>query len=340
MKTKLIKYLTLTSLLLTAPSTWAETTNCTPITTLPTVITTQGIYCLTGNLVTSMASGNAIEIQTNNVVIDLNGWKLGGLAAGTGTFTTGIYANQRKTITIRNGTIRGFYRGIWLDDTSPYTTSQGHLIEDIRADKNTYMGIMIIGRGNIVRRNQVVDTGGSTAYSNMPAVGIVLNGPGGRILDNDISQTAGTGTGSGFGLNIGAADGVVTENNSIDGVSSDASSAYGVHVSSSNGFVAEDNRIIGIGSAATSYGLFFDSVNDAVVEDNRIIDLSSSASTSYGLYLETSANVLAVGNRITSAGFGIEYSALWGGSSGKYMDNLTSNVTTPFTGGIDAGGNN
>ena len=47
--------------------------------------------------------------------------------------------------------------------------------------------------------------------------------------------------------------------------------------------------------------------------------------------------LLAAGNRITSADNGISYS---GFSSGKYMDNLTSSVSTPFSGGTAVGTNN
>ena len=188
--------LTLAAVLLAASPARAETTQCTAIPWLPYTITTQGIYCFTKHLATNMSSGNAITINTNNVTIDLNGWKLGGLAAGTGTSAIGIYAWKRKNITIRNGTIRGFYRGIWLDGSSPYTTSQGHLVEDIRAEQNTYVGIDVRGRGSIVRRNQVVDTGGSTTYATASAYGIVLTGPGVRALDNDIIGTAATAGGS------------------------------------------------------------------------------------------------------------------------------------------------
>jgi len=38
-----------------------------------------------------MTSGNAITIATNNVVLDLNSFKLGGLSAGLGTNANGIY---------------------------------------------------------------------------------------------------------------------------------------------------------------------------------------------------------------------------------------------------------
>jgi hypothetical protein len=78
----------------TAPAR-AETVNCTAITSLPFVITVPGVYCFTGHLETAMTSGTAIDIQTNNVVLDLNGFKLGGLAAGLGTTARGIFANNR-----------------------------------------------------------------------------------------------------------------------------------------------------------------------------------------------------------------------------------------------------
>src|SRR5450756_2016927 len=92
------------ALAFTAPA-QAETVNCTAITALPAVITVQGIYCFTGDLTTAMTIGSAIDIQTNNVVLDLNGFKLGGLAAGPGTLASGIFANNRQNITIRNGTV-------------------------------------------------------------------------------------------------------------------------------------------------------------------------------------------------------------------------------------------
>ena len=117
----------------------AETTNCTPITALPYTITAQGVYCLTHNLGTASTTGDAIRINASNVTIDLNGYRLSNLAAGAGTNAKGIYAYQRKNITIRNGSIRGFLYGIHLSDTSPYTASSGHLVEDIRADGNTFV---------------------------------------------------------------------------------------------------------------------------------------------------------------------------------------------------------
>jgi hypothetical protein len=44
---------------------------------------------------------------------------------------------------------------------------------------------------------------------------------------------------------------------------------------------------------------------------------------------------LVVNNRITGADRGIDFLG-----TGKYRDNLTADVTTPFFGGTDAGNNN
>jgi len=277
--TKLIKYLNLIILLLVASAAYAETTNCTAITTVPYKITAPGVYCLTGHLSLGRTSGRAILIGADDVVLDLNGWTLSGLSAGPSTATTGIKAYQRKNITIRNGTIRGFYYGIFLQDLSPYTTSQGHLVEDIHAEKNTFIGILIHGRDNTVRRNQVLDTGGSVIRSD--AYGIALAGSGGRALNNDITGTVATTDELACGLFIYLADG-------------------------------------------------------AVVEGNRIADVKRDIGSAFGIYIITSSYVLARANSISSAEIGIFYDT----SSGKYMDNLTSNVTFPFIGGTPIGFNN
>ena len=235
------------ALTLSTVSTRAETTNCVPITVVPVTITIQGIYCFTQHLNTSIPTGAAIEIQTNNVILDLNGWKLGGLAAGLGTQAFGIFADNRANITIKNGTVRGFYQGIRLADSSG--ASLGHVVENIRADQNTHVGIEVDGRGNLIRNNQVVATGGSTLTPQ--ALGILTSGTGTRVLNNDV----------------------------IDTYSGDAPQAMGIYL--------------------------------------------------------TTSNALVVNNRITNGSVGIFF-----GGSGKYRDNLTTGVTTPFSGGGANAGNN
>jgi parallel beta-helix repeat protein len=239
----------------------AETTNCTAITSVPYTISVPGIYCLTGNLETDMTSGNAITINVNNVVIDLNGRKLGGGAAGAGTEANGIYAYLRKNITVKNGTIRGFYYGVLLDDTSPYTTSQGHIIEDIRADMNTAYGIYVSGRGNIIRNNQVVDTGGST-NSNW-AYGISVTGPGSRVLNNDVYETKEQSTGDAYGIYM-YGDGGVVLNNRIGNQAFGTETSYGIYIEYSYNVIVKSNTISrmewGIAFFSPSTGLYGDNL--------------------------------------------------------------------------------
>ena len=170
----------------------AETINCTPITAAPFIITAPGIYCLTQDIATNLAAGAAITIDANNVVLDLNGHRLGNLAAGAGTEARGVEAVGRKNLAIKNGTVRGFFSGIHINDSFPFTTSQGHVIEDIRADLNTGLGIVVAGRGNLIRNNQVVATGGST-LSGVNVQGIAVAGSENRVQNNDVIDTFATG---------------------------------------------------------------------------------------------------------------------------------------------------
>ena len=234
----------------TAPA-HAETVGCTPIPSLPAVITVPGVYCFTGDLITAQVSGNAIEIQANQVIIDLNGHRLGGGLAGLGTQATGIYASGRMNITIKNGTVRGFFYGIWLDDVSPYTTSQGHVIEDIRADLNTVYGIRISGNGNIIRNNQVVATGGSPVNA-ADAIGIEVNGPGARVLNNDVTEVAAQTGGTALGISLRNASNSVLAGNRIGSLTAPSGATYGIYLYSSSDSIVRDNSLSGM-----QYGIIF-----------------------------------------------------------------------------------
>jgi len=135
--------------------------NCTGfVTSLPAVISTQGTWCFKQDLATSITNGNAITIAANNVTLDCNDFKLGGLAAGVGTHAYGIYGGGygagRSNITIRHCNVRGFYIGVYFEGTN----GGGHTIEDNRFESNTYFGLQVEGDGSVVRRNRIFDTDG------------------------------------------------------------------------------------------------------------------------------------------------------------------------------------
>src|SRR5690606_9038683 len=126
-----------------APARAETSTTCTGfIDSVPAVIGTQGIWCLRRDVSTAQATGNAIEIAANNVTIDCNDFKIGGLAAGDASRANGIYAHNRKNAVIRNCNIRGFNRGILLTgESGTQDRSAGHLVEDNRVDYSLDTGI-------------------------------------------------------------------------------------------------------------------------------------------------------------------------------------------------------
>jgi parallel beta-helix repeat protein len=240
---------------------FAETTECTVISTLPATISTPGIYCLKSDLMTGITSGNAITINSNYVTVDLNGWRLGGGAAGMGTQATGIYANDRRGVTIKNGSIKGFHWGIYLAGSAGTT----NVVEGIRADGNTAAGILIDGTDSIIRNNQVTNTGGSTLGSNDQAWGIGGNGIGHRILNNDVSGVVATKAGSNaFGITIGGTN-LIIAGNRISDVHSTLAGAWGMNGHSE--MVIVDNQIVGA-TGVTEVGI--DVVASAVIRNNQI----------------------------------------------------------------------
>lgn len=169
------------------------------IDSLPATINSQGTWCLRSNLSTAITSGKAITIATNNVTIDCNNFKIGGLAAGPGTFAVGIGAGTRLNATIRNCNIRGFRIGINLEGSS----GGNHLVEKNRVDNNTLAGIAVDGDGSMVRGNVVSDTGGTTITFDTRTWGIVTTGTV-DVIDNTVSNVVAYQVGQSSATGIGA----------------------------------------------------------------------------------------------------------------------------------------
>ncbi len=170
----------------------AETTNCTAVTALPAVIGAPGVYCLTSDLSTSMTSGTAITIQSDDVVLDLNDHLLKDVPSIfvlSPTQAVGIGAVGRHNITIRNGTVRGFNRGIYLQES--YAHSSGHLIERVRTDQSGAIGIVVYGVQSVVRNNIVTNSGVTLGTGNGSGVGIMVWGSGNRVIENDVLTVSG-----------------------------------------------------------------------------------------------------------------------------------------------------
>jgi hypothetical protein len=164
------------SLLLASGAVADETLLChVYVRTAPFIISAPGHYCLVGDVKTSQTTGNAITVAADDVVLDLNGFSLDGSAAGTGTRANGIFTFDRRRITVRNGTVRGFFDGIQLGAGGAGVSNL--TVERVRVDR-TAVGIAVrgLGGGHVVRDNVVTNSGGSTVPGETNGVGISVYG--------------------------------------------------------------------------------------------------------------------------------------------------------------------
>jgi hypothetical protein len=225
----------------------AEVTACTNITSLPAVITSQGIYCLKQDLSTAITNGRAIDIQANNVTLNCNGYKIGGLGAGTASTAYGIYVANHMNATIRECNIRGFYIGMMF-----YGESSGyHLVEDNRLNLNLYEGIDFYhDMPATVRRNQIYDTGGSTYFSSgaLSAYGIRTNGNV-EIIDNTIKGVTSSGATAAIGISMD--DGDMAIGNRVTGVA--GAIPFGISAASDGALV--ERNFVRVAAGPNSRGI-------------------------------------------------------------------------------------
>ena len=241
--------------------------NCTGfITSLPTTITSQGTWCLKQDLSTAITNGMAINISTNNVTIDCNDFKIGGLAAGAGTQAEGIYAAAVQNVTVRNCNIRGFATGIYLGHYG------GFVVEDNRLDGNTEYGMYVYGDGSVVRRNRVFDTGGSSVVSSATARGIATVYSV-DVLDNTVSGVTATvgNNGSAYGISAQLNDGGSINGNRVRAVLADGTGqASGIAFSGgSSRNTIRGNDVIGSSAPGINYGVQCEDANQHA-KDNVI----------------------------------------------------------------------
>ena len=214
---------------------------------LPATIGSQGVWCLRKNLSTSIASGPAINVLTNNVTIDCNNFKVGGLGAGPETVASGVRSEGRQNITIRHCNIRGFGSGIVLSGGG------GHFVEDNTIDNSTLVGINVVGEGAMVRHNQVRDIGGA-------------------------STTAGPI----FGISVGGAVDVI--DNAVNGVASNPAAidanVYGIHVTGAGDGSINANRVRALApvGAGIAVAIWIEGNGRTTIRENHLMGAADTGS--------------------------------------------------------------
>lgn len=205
---------------------------------VPATISTQGVWCLRGDLSTAISSGAAITVATNNVTLDCNQFKLGGLAAGTATNAFGVRSEQSNT-TVTNCNIRGFRVGVAIEGGG------GHLIEDNRFDNMRSTAISALAQGATIRGNRIFDTGGSTLFPDFAAA--IISTGGIEIFDNAIQSVSAEGDNTTvLGISVSFSGSGSIWNNRIGSLSGSVNGVtYGIRVVSSTRVVLRNNDIKG-----------------------------------------------------------------------------------------------
>ena len=115
-----------------------------------------------------------------------------------------------------------------------------------------------------------------------------------------------------------------------------------------SGNIVRHNQVVQIGGSTTfgtnanAIGIVVLGHGSGTLANNRVLDntvstiVKQGTGTAWGIFFASDTESFAVNNQITTADRGIDYS---GGSVGKYRDNLTFDVTVPYSGGTDAGNN-
>jgi hypothetical protein len=232
-----------------APAPAHAATECTGIvTSLPATLSTPGVWCLSADVGTAIASGNAIRLAANNTTLDCRGFRINGLAAGPGTNAVGIAVENKSNTIIRDCHVRGFHTGIRIT-----TGDGGHLVEDNRIDGSTVRGIVVEGDHSLVRRNRVLDTGGGAAIVHgIWALGTI------DLEDNTVEavQAAPDDLGAGTAYGIRVQDGAlaeVTGNRVRRVIGVGAGESIGVRIEQTPRAIVRANSI-GLAAVGTSCG--------------------------------------------------------------------------------------
>ncbi len=243
-------------LLISAATTYAACSSV-PNGSYPKTLSSNTTYCLTDNV--TVNGSTAFILGGDNITFDLGGFQIINSAPSStsyGVYSSGAY----KNITIRNGSVSGFYGGIFLEDTGSGGVSNA-VIDGINVSGYRWDGISISGSGNIVRNCKI--------YGGSPSdYGIVASGSRFSAINNDVYDVYEA------GIWVSGGDNVVIENNRIVGLSSLPSDYWiGIEVETPNSLIV-NNRIRNF-----NVGISFENDASGKYRDN----LTAGCSTSYAV---------------------------------------------------------
>jgi hypothetical protein len=142
-------------------------------------INAPGVWCLDHDLGGPMTGPSPIRIGigADDVVLDCKGFRILG-DPGNPDYPTAVQSLDHNRLTVRNCTIQGFYRGIFVGWIDQYAT--GLLVEDNVLDDN-FFAMETQLEHSVIRRNRVR----GAVPTDVPVSGIVA-GPDSDIVDNHV----------------------------------------------------------------------------------------------------------------------------------------------------------
>jgi hypothetical protein len=246
--------------------------NCTPITSVPFVITSPGNYCVVSYITTDLSTGAAIEIRTDNVSLDFANGGLDGLAAGPLTQASGVYAVDRSNITIQNGTIRGFAYGIALENTAgDFANTTGLSVSEMLLELNRAVAIEVRGANTTLTKN-LIQTTGNSPYGG--SVAINLFGPHPVLYQNNIIDTA---------------------------TQTPDSDAIDIQIIGGSTCDLQGNRMVNtVSTTGQSIGVLIWSSSDCLIRNNIFDNRTAGTPLDIGVYIIDSKRVQTVSNSMTN----------------------------------------
>ncbi len=158
---------------------------------LPVTISAPGSYVLTGDLSSTGANETIIEITTNDVTLDLNGFTIRCIfvfnpCAGTGA-GRGINGSNMTNVTVRNGTVRDMPSdGIKLGNQAR--------IDKVQALSNGGDGMMVMHSSSVYA--SVADSNGSAG----------IQAAGGSVIEGNVT------TSNDFGISLSGRGNLIRRN--------------------------------------------------------------------------------------------------------------------------------
>ncbi|MCS3922898.1 parallel beta-helix repeat protein, partial [Methanococcus voltae PS] len=226
-------------------------------------INTPGKYYLTDNI--TVSSGNVINIQCNDVILDGKGFTIND--SSTTTVNYGIDISNANNVTIKNFNISNVGRGIGIGNSNNVTIINNTII-------NNSNGIRISNSNN----NSIINN--NVSSNSVNGIYLITGSNNNSIINNNISSNKEYGIHSSDDSN-----GLIITNNTI------SLNKYGIDLQTLDNTTITSNTIVSnIDSGIDLYHVY----------NTKIMDNNISLNKNYGILLAEITNISIINNTINS----------------------------------------